>query len=134
MMKRVLVIDDEPSVRKAFDYALRETPYAVDLAASGDEGVALARERDYDVVYLDLRMPGKDGVSVLKEIRSHKPDLPVYIVTAFHREYFGELIKARHEGLMFELLSKPLERDQIIAITRGILDGVVVREGDARCD
>jgi DNA-binding NtrC family response regulator len=126
MGKRILIIDDDEAVRKAFHYALRATDYEVEMAASGEEGVRKALAASHDLVYLDLRMPDKDGIAVLREIRAVKPDLPVYIATAFHREYFKDLVKARNEGLAFELLSKPLERDQIIAITRGILDGAIL--------
>lgn len=131
MSKRILIIDDDEAVRKAFRYALLATGYQLDLAASGQEGVQRALADEYDLIYLDLRMPGKDGVSVLREIRASKPDQLVYIVTAFHQEYFKDLAKARDEGLAFELLSKPLERDQIITITRGILEGAVEISEDA---
>ena len=124
MGKRILIIDDDEAVRKAFGYALRSTGYEVESAASGEEGVRKALDADYDLVYLDLRMPGKDGIAVLREIRGQKPKLKVYLLTAFHREFFVDLVKARSEGLTFELLAKPLERSQIINITRGILEGV----------
>jgi len=121
MSKRVLVIDDDAAVRRAFELALYAEPYDVVCAATGEEGVALATTRDYDLVYLDLRMPGIDGVETLRRIRAVKPDVPVYIATAFHREFLERLAQARHQGLAFELLRKPLGRQQIIAITRALL-------------
>lgn len=134
MKKRILIIDDEASVRKAFQLALLATDYEVELASSGQDGIDKALASDYDLVYLDLRMPDKDGIAVLREIREHKPALLVYITTAFHREYFQDLVKARSEGLSFELLAKPLERDQIIKITRGILEGAFTMQGGGAVD
>jgi len=122
MPKRILIIDDDPAVRRAFQLALRGEGYEILEADSGAAGVRLALAEDLDLVYLDLRMPGIDGVETLRRIRAAKPDLVVYIVTAFHREFFDELIQARQEGLRFELLRKPLERQQIISITADILD------------
>ncbi|ESQ17257.1 MAG TPA: response regulator [Chromatiaceae bacterium] len=121
MNKRILLIDDDESVRNAFALALRSQPYDLDQATCGDQGVEKIQQADYDLVYLDLRMPGIDGVETLRRIRAVKPDQLVYIVTAFHREFLADLVSARHAGLQFELLSKPLERRQIIDITRGIL-------------
>ena len=129
MPKKILVIDDEEAVRKAFEYALRDTDYEVDLAPGGREGVKLALENDYDLIYLDLRMPEMNGIAVLREIRKVEPDQKIYIVTAFHREYFKDLVGVRNDGIDFELLSKPLERDQIITITRAILNGIQPEEG-----
>lgn len=121
MAKRILIIDDDAGVRQAFTLALRSTPYEIVTADNGEDGAHLALENAFDLVYLDLRMPGIDGVQTLRRIRATKPDLLVYIATAFHREFFDDLTAARHDGLSFELLRKPLERQQIIDITRAIL-------------
>lgn len=121
MNKRILIIDDDEAVREAFRLSLRKLPYDIMEADNGEAGAALAAAEDFDLVYLDLRMPGIDGVETLRRIRAAKPELTVYIVTAFHRELFDELVTARGEGLAFELLRKPLEREQIIEITTGVL-------------
>jgi DNA-binding response OmpR family regulator len=121
--KRILIIDDDEAVRNAFALALRRSPYDLVEAATGEEGAELAASQPFDLVYLDLRMPGIDGVETLRRIHSAKPDPLVYIVTAFHREFFDDLVTARSQGLRFELMRKPLERSQIIAITDGVLGG-----------
>lgn len=121
MTKRILIIDDDLAVREAFKLALAQQPYEVVEAENGEQGAALAASEPFDLVYLDLRMPGIDGVETLRRIRSCAPDLTVYIATAFHRELFDALVSARGEGLDFELLRKPLERQQIIDITNGVL-------------
>jgi DNA-binding response OmpR family regulator len=121
MAKNILIIDDDPAVRQAFELALRRTPYVVATADCGEAGAEQALQEDFDLIYLDLRMPGIDGVETLRRIRAKKPDQLVYIATAFHREFFDDLAAARRDGIVFELLRKPLERQQIIDITRAIL-------------
>ena len=130
MSKRILVIDDDAAVRKAFALALDDTSYEVVTAEGGEEGLRKLGEAAFDLVYLDLRMPGMDGVTTLRAIRKGDADLPVYIVTAFHREFFDDLTEVRKEGIAFELLRKPIEREHIIRITRGILEGAEILEGD----
>jgi CheY-like chemotaxis protein len=90
-------------------------------AEDGERGVALAATLPFDLVFLDLRMPGIDGVETLRRLRAVQPAPPVYIVTAYRRDYFDALVTARGDGLAFELLRKPLERAQIIAITQAAL-------------
>ncbi len=123
MNRRILVIDDEASVRKSFELALKNSDYELYTAASGREGLALFEEQDYSLVYLDLKMPGLSGVETLLKIRERDRSVPVYIVTAFHREFFEDLAGARKNGVDFELLMKPLGLDQIREITDAILEG-----------
>ncbi len=134
MKKRILIIDDDDAVRKAFALALRDLPYELIQAASGEEGADLAIREPVDLIYLDLRMPGIDGVETLRRIHTVKPDQLVYIVTAFHREFFDELVTARGQGLPFELMRKPLERHQIIEITRSVLGDSDVGEDRHQAD
>jgi CheY-like chemotaxis protein len=114
----------------AFDLALRDLPYEVVLAASGQEGLEAAAASAFDLIYLDLRMPDMDGVTTLRRLREAGFAGPIYIVTAFHKEFLQELVDARQQGIAFELLQKPLERDQIIMITRTIVEGAVTVYGN----
>ena len=125
MEKKILVIDDDEAVRKAFELALEDTDYTVDTAEDGESGLEKFRTGTYDLVYLDLRMPGMNGVETLREIRKMNADVPVYVVTAFHTEYFTELNSAQKDGINFELLQKPVSSDQIVLVTKGVLEGPV---------
>jgi CheY-like chemotaxis protein len=80
-----------------------------------------------DLIFLDLRMPGLDGVQTLREIRKIDAEVPVYIVTAFHVEYFEQLKAASVDGLSFEVLQKPVGRDQIIQVTESALEDRAVQ-------
>lgn len=70
------------------------------------------------LVFLDRRMPGLDGVEVLRAIRERDPRVPVYMVTAFCQGFFQELRVAAREGLEFELVQAPDGLDHIVEIAR----------------
>jgi len=80
-MAKVLVIADEQGIRSLLDTLLRRTGYDVALAESGRKGLELFRRERPDVVVLDLKMPGMDGLAVLQQVRSLNPTLPVIILT-----------------------------------------------------
>jgi len=122
-MKHILVIDDDEAVRKLFLLSLEETGYNVYTVGSGMEGIKALKEGQYDLVFLDLKMPGMNGVETLRELRKINRDVPVYIITAFHDEFVAQLKKAEEEGLDFDVLRKPFDRKQLITATTGILEG-----------
>ncbi len=78
---RILYVDDDPQLRRLIEKTLTRRGCVVTLAASGDEGVALMRERDFDLVALDYYMPGKDGLTTLAEMRALPDAPPVIVVT-----------------------------------------------------
>lgn len=123
MSKNILVIDDERAVRKSFVLAFEDTDYMVETAESGLEGLHKAQSKRYNLIFLDLKMPGLNGVETLRELRKIDGDMPVYIVTAFHKEFLEQLKAIEEEGIAFEIAKKPLSIDQIILITKGIMEG-----------
>ena len=123
MSKKIFVIDDEESVRKAFILALEDSGHQVLTAENGEKGLALFADGQPDLVFLDLRMPGMNGVEVLRHIREKNQTVPVYIVTAFHKDYFEELAATQPDGIQFELLNKPIGQDEILAVTETVLNG-----------
>ena len=80
-MVKILVIDDEPSIRSLLDTLLRRKGYDVVLADSGRKGLELFRREHPDVIVLDLKMPEMDGLTVLRQIHSLDPKKPVIILT-----------------------------------------------------
>lgn len=122
MSKRILVIDDNKGIRDSFTLALEDTEYLVDTSESGEKGVMMEKENKYHLIFLDLKMPGWDGIKTLRELRKIDQDIPVYIVTAFYKEFFNQLRTAREEGLQFEILSKPIDSVQILSVTKDILE------------
>ncbi len=122
MSKRVLVIDDEEAVRASFILALGDAGFEVDTAESGEKGLQMKKDAEYDLIFLDLKMPGMNGVETLRQIRKTDKKVPIYIFTAFHKEFFEELKIARKEMLSFEVLKKPIGADLIVMLTKLILE------------
>ena len=122
MSKRILVIDDDRIIRKLYLHALEDTSFQVDTAESGEKGIELHSEFNYDLVFLDLNMPGMNGMEVLRKIRITDPDTPVYIVTAFYKEFLEEISSAIEDGLKFEITHKPISPNQIVLIAKGTIE------------
>jgi DNA-binding response OmpR family regulator len=80
---RILIVDDEPNVRFVIERALRRENYQLESAAGGAEALARLAEAPYDLMLLDLRMDGVDGLQVLEAARARDPDLAVIILTAY---------------------------------------------------
>ena len=80
-MAKILVIDDEPGIRDLLDTLLSRKGYDVVLAESGQKGLEVFRRARPDVVVLDLKMPGMDGLTVLQQVRSLNPTQPVIMLT-----------------------------------------------------
>jgi len=118
--KKILVVDDDEALRDAYDLALSDD-YEVIQAVDGMDGIEKYAQSAPAMVFLDLRMPRLDGIGVLKHIRQTDLNTPVYIVTAFAKEYMDELVKVREEGATFEVASKPLNPQQILAVAHSVL-------------
>ena len=114
---QVLVIDDEESVRDAFVDALEGMSFVVRTASSGPEALEMVRSGPLALVFLDLKMPGMDGVEVLRKIREADEAVPVYVVTAFYAEFLSRLQAAEDEGLAFQSLCKPVGQEAIRKVT-----------------
>jgi CheY-like chemotaxis protein len=119
--QRILVIDDDSAVRQAFSLTFADSPYEVDTAESGARALELADRQRYDLIFLDLRMPGKDGVQTLIELRNRGLSTPVVIITAFHKELISQLSELVKLDVKFELLSKPVDAQQLLAVAATIL-------------
>jgi two-component system NtrC family response regulator len=111
-MKRVkiLVIDDDESLRRVLEYNLAQEGYAVLTAASGEQGLDLLKKEGADLVVTDVRMAGMDGLQVLEGVRKLDPNIQVIILTAFGTiEMAVEAMKAG----AFHYISKPFNRDEL---------------------
>jgi excisionase family DNA binding protein len=109
---RVLVVDDEASIRDLLAKTLALAEYDVDLAPDGRGALERLRIIPYDLLITDLRMPGVDGLSVIKEARRLKPDIPVIIITGFSTE--ASAIEAVNLGVS-GYLTKPFRVPRVLA-------------------
>src|SRR6266851_5258644 len=110
-MKKILIVDDEEAVCWALDRALTREGHRVRSAGSAEEAFLLAEKERPDVIVLDVRLPGLDGLSALKRFDELAADVPVIIITAF-----GNLTTAVRavEGGAFDYLAKPFDLDQAL--------------------
>lgn len=102
---RILVIDDEPAVAGVLAEALRDDGNDVIVAGGGEEGLQVLAQNPPDAVFLDIVMPGMDGIEVLRRIRVVYPDLPVIILSGWASP--GQLESARRLGVT-DVLQKPV--------------------------
>jgi two-component system response regulator HydG len=115
---RVLIVDDESSARSGLARLLQHDGYNVVTAANGDEALGIFAELSPDVVVTDLKMPGMDGLTLLKKLRDFDEELPVIVVTA-HGEV-GNAVAAMRAGAE-NFLTKPIEFDAlVVSIERAI--------------
>jgi two-component system invasion response regulator UvrY len=121
-MIRILVVDDHEVVRKGLRNVILETvqPCEVDEARNGTEAVGKVGKRKYDLVLLDIKMPGKSGLDVLKEIKRDQPKLPVLILSMHPEEQFA--IRSMRAGAS-GYLTKECDSDELIHAIRKTLKG-----------
>jgi excisionase family DNA binding protein len=109
---RVLVVDDEASIRDLLAKTLALAEYDVDLAPDGRTALERLRIVPYDLLITDLKMPGVDGLGVIREARRLKPDIPVIIITGFSTE--ASAIEAVNLGVS-GYLTKPFRVPRVLA-------------------
>src|SRR3954454_14414588 len=115
---RVLVVEDDPMIGRAVLAGLHEQGYAVDWVRDGAEAELAVAHAVYDVALLDLGLPRKDGLEVLKGVRRAKNDLPVLIITA--RDSVADRIAGLDSGAD-DYLVKPFDLDELLARTRAVV-------------
>ncbi|MDE3156938.1 MAG: response regulator [Acidobacteriota bacterium] len=109
---RVLVVDDEASIRDLLAKTLALAEYDVDVVPDGRSALERMRLYPYDLLIIDLKMPGMDGLSVIREAKRYKADLPVIIITGYSTE--ASAIEAVNLGVA-GYLTKPFRVPQVLA-------------------
>ena len=116
---RILVIDDDLSLRQTLARILHRAGFEVITAADAAEGLALLSQQTLDLIYMDIRMPDMDGLEALKVVRDRLPELPVILFTA--QPDLSSALDALRNGATDYLL-KPLKPETILESTRAVLD------------
>jgi DNA-binding response OmpR family regulator len=109
---RVLVIEDDPTVGQFVKRGLEEQHWSVDLVADGEEGETLARNQPYDLIVLDMRLPGRSGLEVLRNLRARGFERPVLVLTA------QDAVDAKVETLRAgadDYVTKPFAFEELLA-------------------
>ncbi|MGJ8657845.1 MAG: response regulator transcription factor [Akkermansiaceae bacterium] len=113
---RLLIVEDDPLLQHSLCEGLREEGYAVDAAGDGIEGLAMAREVNYDIILLDGMLPGMDGWEVLRRLRVEKTS-PVLMLTA--RDAVPDRVRGLDSGAD-DYLTKPFDFDELLARLRAL--------------
>ncbi|MDW3683538.1 heavy metal response regulator transcription factor [Cupriavidus sp. CuC1] len=122
----ILVIEDDPKTGDYLKKGLRESGYAVDLARTGTDGLHMALEHSYDLVVLDVMLPGIDGWEIMRTLRARR-DLPVIFLTA--RDHVNDRIHGLELGAD-DYLVKPFSFIELVLRIRTLLRRGVVREAE----
>jgi len=115
---RVLIVDDEPPLRKALRASLTAAGFAVEEARTGDEAVAVAKQHPFDLVLLDINMPGLSGFEACRRIRALAPRTGIVMVTV--RDAEDDKVRALESGAD-DYITKPFRLRELIARLRAVL-------------
>lgn len=111
-MVKILLVEDEAKIASFVKKGLSESGFVVDHSADGDEGFDLATTCEYDAIVLDIMLPGRDGLSILKQLRERKNPVPVILLTA--RSALDERLEGLNKGAD-DYLTKPFYIEELIA-------------------
>ena len=123
---RILVVEDEHRIAHSLQKGLEQERFAVDVAYTGGEGYDLASTEDYDLIILDIMLPGMDGISICKELRKNKIHIPILLLTA--KSQTSEKVGGLDSGAD-DYLTKPFSFEELLARIRALLrrKGTVVQ-------
>jgi two-component system nitrogen regulation response regulator GlnG len=115
---RLLIAEDEEGLRWVLEKGFRQTGFAVTTAKDGDEALALARAEPFDLIFLDIKMPGVDGLTLLGRLRELRPDATVVIMTAHGT--METAIQAMQRGA-YDYVTKPFDLDDVMRLAERAL-------------
>lgn len=121
-MKRILIVDDQLGIRMLLTELLHREGFVTDQASNGREALALMKEYAYDLILLDMKIPGMNGIEILRSIRRNSPGINVMMMTAY-----GELDmveEAKNLGVL-HYFAKPFDVEEIRSEVHKALSGVV---------
>ena len=116
--ERILIIDDEAAIRESLETLLVLEGYAVEAAVNGEEGLVAIERNAYDLVLLDLALPGKNGLEILGIIRERHPSLPVIMITAYGK--VDNVVDAIRTGAQ-NFVQKPWDNEKLLADIRSAI-------------
>jgi two-component system, OmpR family, response regulator len=125
---RILVVEDEARIRAFLARAFEAEGFNVDVAKDGEQGVTLALACRYELVILDVLLPGSDGLDVLRDLHRERPALPVLILSA--RADLATKLRGFELGAV-DYIAKPFSLDELLARTRVQLRRAITSDGDS---
>ena len=118
-MTKILIVDDERSIRNALKEILEYEKYKIDLAEDGEQAFAMFQKNEYDAILSDIKMPKKDGIELLKDIKNKNPDQTVIMITGHGDvEVAVETLKIG----AYDFIQKPLDLNRLLVTIKNALD------------
>jgi CheY-like chemotaxis protein len=115
---RILAVDDEAVVLDAFRKILVLDGFSVDTVESGPEALGLVQRNDYDFVFTDLKMPGMDGIEVVKGVKHFRPDVDVAVITGYAT--IESAVETMRDGAV-DYVQKPFTAEELVSFTRRLM-------------
>ena len=117
--KPILIVDDEKNIRLTLSQALETLGAEIDTAANGEEALTKLKGREFGLILLDIRMPGMDGMEVLRRVREIRPDIRVIMITAYGT--IESAVEAMKLGAV-DFLQKPFDPEEIRELVSRVMD------------
>jgi DNA-binding NtrC family response regulator len=108
----ILVVDDESEIREGLELLLKSEGYQVSSAETGESGLSQLEERPFDLLLLDVSLPDRNGIEMLKDIHRHDPHLPIVLITAYGSI---EMARAAFKSGAMDYITKPWSNDELLA-------------------
>ncbi len=125
---RVFIVDDNQDFAESLALLIEGRGYAVELAFSGEEAIEKFRQQDFDITFMDVKLPGMDGVESFLEIRKFKPSARVVMMTGYSVE---QLLEQAVEHGAWGVLNKPLDIHRVLEIIKNVKpDGILIVDDD----
>jgi DNA-binding NtrC family response regulator len=121
----ILVIDDEVEIREGLELLLKTEGYAVTMADTGQSGLSRLGEQPYDLLLLDVSLPDRNGIELLKDIRRQNPSLPIVLITAYGSI---EMARAAFKSGAMDYITKPWSNDELLAQVAQAVESHRLRE------
>ncbi len=119
MTKPILIVDDEKNIRLTLSQALETLGVPIDSAANGSEALAKLNEKEFGLILLDIRMPGMDGMEVLRRVREIRPDIQIIMITAYGT--IETAVEAMKLGAV-DFLQKPFDPEEIRELVSRVME------------
>ena len=117
--KPILIVDDEKNIRMTLSQSLESLGVETEMAGNGEEALAKLKEKDFSLMLLDIRMPGMDGMEVLRRVREVRPDIRIIMITAYGT--IESAVEAMKLGAV-DFLQKPFDPEEIREIVSRVLN------------
>ena len=117
--KPILIVDDEKNIRMTLSQSLESLGVETDMAGNGEEALTKLKEKDFGLILLDIRMPGMDGMEVLRQVREVRPDIRIIMITAYGT--IESAVEAMKLGAV-DFLQKPFDPEEIRELVSRVLN------------